>query len=111
MGSRKKKTVSTLSEIKQKLDPAFSYIVFEKTLVSGESSSFRKIINFLSRFKKNLISYEDYSDKDGRHLLLVVKLAPIELEYISQEIVNIADPEDFSFIIYDSRSDERVEKK
>jgi hypothetical protein len=107
MSKRNKPNYSNLSEIKKNLDPAFSYIVFEKSLGQGESTSANthKILNLLSRFKKQFVSHDNYCDETGRHLLLVVKLAPIELEYISQEIINIADPEDFSFIIYSSRSD------
>ena len=103
MSKRNKPNYSSLSEIKKNLDPEFSYIIFEKSLSPGESANTQKILNLLSRFEKQFISHDDYCDETGRHLLLVVKLAPIELEYISQEIINIADPEDFSFIIYNSR--------
>jgi len=93
----------SLSQIKKNLEPNYSYIVFEKTLVPGESADTQKILSLLTRFKKNFVSHEDYCDETGRHLFVVVKLAPIELEYISQELISISNPEDFSFIIYNSR--------
>ncbi|MCF8069804.1 MAG: hypothetical protein K9L30_14585 [Desulfobacterales bacterium] len=91
-----------LSQIKNNLEDSYTYIIFEKILRPGEIANTKEIINLFTRFKKNIVNHEDYCDVTGRHLFIVVKLAPIELEYITQELISIIDPEDFSFTIYNS---------
>ena len=95
--------MDNFAEIKQNLDPSFHYIIFEKTINSGDTSDFSGISEFITRYQQFVIEHEVHSDPTGKHLLLVVKLKADELDEISQEIVNLTFPEDVTVYVYGRR--------
>ena len=95
--------MANFAEIKQNLDPSFHYIIFEKTVNSGDRSDFSEISAFITRYQKSVIEHEVHSDPTGKHLLMVVKLNADELDEISQEIVNLTFPEDITVYVYGRR--------
>ncbi len=75
---------SILAKIKQTLDPAYSYIVFEKAAGTGKSDEFNEIIPVLSLFKRGILEQEIHRDEARGRLLLVVKVAPKEMDKIKE---------------------------
>ena len=93
---------SSLAEIKQTLDPAYSYIVFEKAAGTGKRVEFKEIIQVLSLFKRGILEQEIHRDEGRERLLLVVKIAPEEMNKIKEELLKIRLAEDITFYIYGS---------
>jgi len=93
---------SILAKIKQTLDPAYSYIVFEKAAGTGKSDEFNEIIPVLSLFKRGILEQEIHRDEARGRLLLVVKVAPKEINNIKEEFLKIKLPEDITFYLYGS---------
>ena len=103
MNKQKNTSSANFAEIKQKLDPAFHYIIFEKTVNPADGLDFSEISAFITRYKKFVIEQELHRDPIGKHLLLVVKLNADELDEISQGIVNLTLPEDITVYVYGRR--------
>ena len=97
-----KVTSSTFAEIKQSLDSAYSYMIFEKSEVSKKGNEFKEIISILSCFEKSVLECEVHRDKAGGNLMLLVKLDPKNGTKMSQEFFNIRLPKDTTFYVYGS---------
>jgi hypothetical protein len=103
MNNKMNANLANFAEIKQKLDPSFHYIIFEKTVKPGDGADFSEISTFITRYQESVIEQEVHRDPSGKHLLLVVKLNTDELDEISQEIVNLTFPEDLTVYVYGRR--------
>ena len=97
---------STFAEIKQSLDPDYSYMLFEKPVGSAEGNDFQEIIAMLSRFEKEVLECEVQRDKGREGLALLVKLDPKKMDKISEEFLNIGLPKDVTFYVYGSRPED-----
>ena len=103
MNKRRNTNLANFAGIKQNLDPSFHYIIFEKTVNPADGSDFSEISTFITRYQKAVIEQEVHRDPTGKHLLMVVKLNAVELDEISQEIVNLTFPEDVTVYVYGRR--------
>ena len=91
------------AEIKENLDPSFSYLVFEKTDSKGKENDFEEIVALLSPFKKMIRKLDIYQDKSGSRCLLAVQLRPRQKNKVVQEFMNMKLPKDIVFYIYGRR--------
>lgn len=92
------------TELKQNLDPSFSYLIFEKDVGQGQKDNFEEIISILSQFKKRIKEHNIYQDRSGCRFLLVVQLRSQQKNKIISEIMNVKLPKDITFYIYGRRS-------
>jgi hypothetical protein len=102
MTQGKNKTSSSFTEIKQRLDPDCSYVIFEKTIKSQKNKKFEEVHAVLSQIKKGILNQETHQDVKKKQLYLVVKLDPNQTEGIIEVILTIKLPEDITFYIYKS---------
>lgn len=91
------------AEIKENLDPSFSYLVFEKADNKGREYDFEKIVAMLSPFKKMIGKLDIYHDRSGSRCLLAVQLRPRKKNKIVPQIMNMKLPKDIIFYIYGRR--------
>jgi hypothetical protein len=91
------------AEIKENLDPSFSYLVFEKAASKGKEYDFEEIVASLSPFNKMIRKYDIYQDKSGSRCLLAVQLRLRHKNKIVPEIMNMKLPKDMIFYIYGRR--------
>jgi hypothetical protein len=91
---------ANFDEIKENLDPAFSYLIFEKAVDEENDNDFEKIVSILASFKKSIINHNVYRDSSGRRRLLVVQLRPRQKNRLASEIVKIRLPKDIITYIY-----------
>lgn len=91
------------AEIKQNLDPSFSYLVFETNAGQGKTADFNEILFIISPFKKMIRRHIHYLDKTGQRSLLVIQLQRGYKNRILREIMNLKLPEDVTFYIYGRR--------
>ena len=93
----------SFAEIKGSLDPACSYLVFEKAIGYGEGGEFQEITEVLSQLKERVLEREFHRDETTGLLLLVVKLDPEQEDKTMEELLEIGLPEDISFYYYRKR--------
>lgn len=91
------------AEIKQNLDPSFSYLIFEKSFSKENEYDFEEIVSILSPFKKRIRKYNIYHDRSGSRCMLAVQLRPRQKNQIVSEIMNMKLPKDIIFYIYGRR--------
>jgi hypothetical protein len=91
---------ANFDEIKENLDPAFSYLIFEKTGDEENEDDFEEIVSILASFKKSIMNHDVYRDSSGRRRLLVVQLRPRRKNKLVSEIVRIRLPKDIITYIY-----------
>ncbi len=91
------------AEIKENLDPSFSYLVFEKADSREKEYDFEEIVAMLSPFKKMIRKLDIYHDRSGSRCLLAVQLRPRKKNKIVPQIMNMKLPKDIIFYIYGRR--------
>ena len=94
---------SSFAEIKGSLDPACSYLVFEKAMGYGEEGEFQEIIEVLSQLKERVLEREIHRDEATGLILLVVKLDPEQEGRTMEEFLEIGLPEDITWYYYGKR--------
>lgn len=104
MAQRRKTVSSSFEKIKQELDPAFSYMIFEKIAGSSEETEFRAVFSALHSLNLGSHEYKVFRDEARGRLLLVVRFKPGRTDKIMQEFLNIGLPEDITFYAYGSYS-------
>lgn len=92
----------TFAEIKRNLDPAFSYMVFEKKEGSGESGDFYEVIQTLSTFKNRDLGRQICRDVSRGKMFLVIKMEPEEAEVVMQEIIETGFSRQINCYLYRS---------
>lgn len=93
---------SGFEKIRQELDPAYSYMVFEKIAGSGEDPEFCRVIDILMRLDLNIHEKKLFPDSTGEKWVLVVKLDSGRADKIMQEFLSLGLPEDITFYAYGS---------
>jgi hypothetical protein len=91
---------ANFDEIKENLDPAFSYLIFEKAGDEENDNDFEEIVSILASFKKSIINHDVYRDSSGRRGLLVIQLRPRQKNMLASEIVKIRLPKNIITYIY-----------
>jgi len=94
----------TLEKIKQGLDPAFSYMIFERLTTANAETAFREVFEALSRMDFGFYERQVLRDEAGGRLLLVVRFGPGRIDDTMQELLNIGLPKDITFYAYGSHS-------
>ena len=102
MGSSNNAILSSFEEIKRNLDPAFSYIVFERDLGLNEGKGFSEVIQALSCLRKKDLGWQIYNDEARGIDFLLVKMEPGQDELIMKKIVDTGLPQDFICSFYKS---------
>jgi hypothetical protein len=92
-----------LAKIRQRFDPAFSYMVFVKKAQGGVPAEFGEVASLFNNLKIPTVDQEVHENIEGDNIALVVKLDPGEAAKISQELVNISIPSDLTYIFYGSQ--------
>lgn len=99
--------LTSFDKIKEELDPAYSYMIFERAMGEGETE-FREICEALDRLDlgERPIGARQrrvFRDESRRRVLLIVKFDPGRTDRIMQEFMNIGLPEDVTFYAYGSQ--------
>ena len=103
MKSKRKRDSRVFEKIKRSLDPAFSYLIFEKTLSSEDSDVFQDIIDGISRLNLRIFDSKIHHDKRLELSLLVIRIDPNRADNIMQDVLNIGIPNAITFYSYGSR--------
>jgi hypothetical protein len=103
METERKHNSLALGKIKRTLDPAYSYVIFEKTSVSANEEKFQEIFDAISRLKLAILDWKIHHDRVERIALLVVKVNPGRTDKILEEFVNAGMPKDIIFYSFGSR--------
>jgi hypothetical protein len=94
---------SSFAEIKQNLDPASCYLIFETFAEFGKIEAFEEILANLSSFEKEMDTHGIYYNDIHKRLMLIIELSPKRKDQIINRIVNERPPENIAFYIYGSR--------
>jgi len=89
--------------IKRSLDPAYSYMIFEKAIKSTDTDTFQEIISRLSRLDLKIFECRIHHDEANGLALLVVKVDQDRTDNIVQKVLNIGIPNNFIFYSYGKR--------
>ena len=103
MTSDTKTMSSSFAQIKGSLDPACSYLVFEKAIGYGEEGEFQEITEALLQLKERVLEREFHRDETTGLLLLVVKLDPEREDRTMEKFLEIGLPEDITWYYYGKR--------
>lgn len=102
MAQNVRPVASSLEKIKRRLDPAYSYMIFEKSAGSSEKTHFKQVVDILIRLDASVHERELFQDEARGTLLLVVKFDPGPTDKIMQEFLSVGLPEDITFYAYGS---------
>ena len=92
----------SIEAIKRGLDPAYSYMIFERLTEAGAERAFKDVLDALVRMDFGFYERQVLRDEARGRLLLVVKFGPGRIDNIMQEFLNIGLPEDITFYAYGS---------
>jgi hypothetical protein len=90
-------------KIKRSLDPAYSYLIFEKAFSSLDSGVFQGLIDGITHLNLEIFDSKIYHDKNLGLSLLVVRIDPGRTDDVMQDVLNIGIPNDMIFYSYGSR--------
>lgn len=103
METERKPNSLVFGKIKRTLDPAYSYVIFEKATGSTDEDEFQEIFDAISRLQLEILDWKIHHDKVERIALLVVKVNSGRTDKILEEFLNIGTPSDITFYSYGSR--------
>ncbi len=89
-------------KIKRSLDPAYSYLIFEKSLSIGGNDVFQDIIEAIRHLNLEIFDAKIRHDKNLGLSLLVVRIDPNRADHIMQDVLNIGISDDMTFFSYGS---------
>lgn len=92
----------SFEKIKQHLDPASSYMIFEKPIESGKRDEFQQVLDTIMRLDRSIHEWQYFQDEARGTSLLVVRFDPGRADRIAQEFLNLGLPEGISFFAYGS---------
>ncbi len=91
---------TSFEEIRNGLDPSYSYMIFESNEKSEKSVVFLKIKAIFEQYEKGVFEQILYQEKTTGRLLLVIKLNPDLAVMIKQENLNINLPKNIAIYFY-----------
>jgi len=94
---------SSFERIREGLDPACSYVIFEKSAGSGKDPEFSEVVRILEKLGLSVHQTRAFRDEAREKLLLVVKFDLGRVDEIVQEIVSVGLPDEVTFYAYGSR--------
>jgi hypothetical protein len=89
-------------KIKRSLDPAYSYLIFEKAFLSIDNDVFQGIIDGIRHLNLEIFDSKIHHDKNLGLSLLVIRIDPRRADNIMQDVLNIEIPDDMTFFSYGS---------
>lgn len=89
-------------KIKQTLDPAYNYMIFEKATNSNDEDEFTEIFDAISHLKLRNFEWKIHHDKVKGVALLVIKVDPDRPDKILEKLLTIGIPKDIIFYSYGS---------
>jgi hypothetical protein len=93
------KSILNFDAIRKKLDPAFSYIIFER---HEDSDPVGDLTALLGRLGIPALETRVHRNKVTGACILVAKLDPAKADDISREYVSVNLPDNVSYLFYDS---------
>lgn len=103
MKARRKANSPVFEKIKQTLDPAYNYVIFEKAAGPNDENEFPEIFDAISHLKLGNFEWKIHHDKVNGVALLVVKVDPDRPDRILEKIFSIGIPKDITFYSYGSK--------
>lgn len=103
MKAESKHNSPVLEEIKRSLDPAYSYMIFEKDSSPMDNEVFQDILDGISHLNLGMFESNIHLDKKLGRSLLVVRVDPNRTDKILQTLINIGMPNNVTFYSYGSR--------
>ncbi len=100
MDSNFKHRRRTYAEIKQRFDPASSYMVFERHAATGEKEDFSVIDDILSNLEKGAAETELCWDDAKKRDILIVKAAPGDIDIIVNAFIDQSLQDNFNYCVY-----------
>ncbi len=102
MKIKRKPNSPVFEKIKQTLDPAYNYVIFEKATGPNDEDAFPEIFNAISHLKLEYFEWKIHHDKVKGVALLAVKIDPGRPDKILEEFLNIGIPKNMTFYSYGS---------
>jgi hypothetical protein len=93
-------TPSTFQTITQRLDPRYSYVIFEKTSGEGRESDFQQVLEIVERLNLSIRARDFLRDEERGGVLLVVCLDSGRADEILQELMRGGWPKDVFPYVY-----------
>jgi hypothetical protein len=84
-------------EIKRQLDPAYSYMIFEKFSESGDQAEFQQIFDNLRQLDLTIHEWGCFRDEAEKILRLMVRFDPGQTSQIMQDVLNLGLPDGITF--------------
>jgi hypothetical protein len=95
---------ASFGQIKKKLDPAFTYLVFEQENVEFLEKSFQEITRTLAAQEKIKFEVQAYRDADRSKVCLVLKTGPEAGEILKARFLDFNFSKDITFYVFDSKT-------
>ena len=92
-----------LGQIKQNMDPAFTYLVFERKNIGCPENFFPEITKTLAELYKIEFDMQAYLDVIRNTVWLVLKTVPAAGEILKASFLTINFPKDIIFYVFDSK--------
>lgn len=92
---------ATLEKIKQELDPAFSYVIFEKD-GAAEKNAWIELYASLGGLNLPVLELKTFEDVSRKKVLLVARLEAGRTDAIMEEMIGARLPKDIIFYVYGS---------
>lgn len=94
----------TFEKIKRGLDPAYSYMVFERHTEAHVESTFEEVFEALMHMDFGFYEQQVLRDKARGCMVLIIKFGPGRSDKIMQAFLNVGLPEGITFYAYGSQS-------
>ena len=94
----------SFENLKRGLDPAYSYMVFERHTEAEAESAFQEVFEALTHMDFGFYEQQVLRDQTRRCLLLIIKFGPGRSDKIMQAFLDLGLPEDITFYAYGSQS-------
>ncbi len=92
---------ATLEKIKQELDPAFSYVIFEKD-GTADKNTWIELYASLGGLNLPVLELKTFEDVSRKKVLLVARLEAGRTDAIMEEMIAARLPNEIVFYVYGS---------
>lgn len=93
--------VCSWTDIKNRLDPAWSYVVIETTAASPSASVFRTVRELLAKHAVGIEAQEICRETSSGKLLMLVQIAPELTNAVKETFLDPRLPPEVTIIFYD----------
>lgn len=93
---------SRIEKIKRGFDPAYGYVVFERTAGAEGDKGFRDLLEILGHLELECHEREVIHDEANGRVLLVIRFDPGPTDRVMEVLFNAGLPEDIFFFVYGS---------